>query len=118
MDSDNVTVLYAEVVADNSVDACAAVIEIIISQDDENRVLSLLALDKDRVATEELECLHGVVRERDNRVVIVGSVGDTAQRSVWLSWTNNNVESYIREFGFFFFLRMAVDTSFSTWGAS
>lgn len=90
MDRDNVTVLDAKVVANDPVDACAAVIEIIVSKNDQDRVLSLLALDEHRVATEELERLHGGVGEGDDRVVIVGGVGNTgnkvstAQRSSWV----------------------------------
>ena len=82
VDSDDVSVLHAQVVADNPVDACAAIIEVVVGENDEDSVLALLALDEDRVATEELERLHGVVRKRDDRVVIVGSVGDTMALSV------------------------------------
>lgn len=58
---DNVTVLDTKVVANDSVDACASIIEIIIGENDQDSILALLALDEDRVATEELESLHGVV---------------------------------------------------------
>lgn len=61
MDCDNVTVLDAEVVANDSVDACASIVKVVIGEDDQDCVLSLLALDEDGVATEELEGLHGVV---------------------------------------------------------
>lgn len=61
MNSDNITVLHAEVVADNSVDTRRSVVKIVVSEDNENSVLALLSLYQDGVATEELECLHGVV---------------------------------------------------------
>jgi hypothetical protein len=77
MDRDDIAVFDAEIVADNSIYACAAVIKIIIGENDENRVFPLLALNQDCVATEELKRLHGVVREGDDRVVIVNGVGDT-----------------------------------------
>lgn len=78
VDGDDIAVLHAEVVANNTVEAGASVVEIVVSQDDEYGVLSLLALHQDSVATEELERLHGVVREGDNRVVIIGGIGDAA----------------------------------------
>jgi hypothetical protein len=53
--------LDAEVVANDTVDASTAVIQIVVGQDDEDGVSSHLALDEDCVATEELESLHGVV---------------------------------------------------------
>lgn len=76
MDGDDVAVLDAEVVADNAVQAGAAIIEIIVGQNDKDRVLSLLAADEDCVAAEQLERLHGVVGEGDDRVVIVDGIGD------------------------------------------
>jgi hypothetical protein len=58
---DHVAVLNPQVVADDAVYPGRAVIEVIVGEHDENRVLPLLALDEDGVATEELESLHGVV---------------------------------------------------------
>lgn len=119
VDGDNVTVLDSEVVANDTVDACAAIVEVVVGKNDQDRVLALLALDKDSVTTEELESLHGVVGKGDNRVVIVGGVGDTVTWSVEGALTSSDADgSYINELGFFFFLRIAVDTSFSTLGMS
>ena len=61
VDSNHVAVLDSQVVTNDSVDAGTAIIELIISKDDEDCVLSLLASDEDGVTTEELERLHGVV---------------------------------------------------------
>lgn len=61
VDGDNVTVLDAEVVADNAVDTGLTVFKIVVGEDDQNGVLALLSLDQDSIATEELESLHGVV---------------------------------------------------------
>jgi hypothetical protein len=58
VDSDHVTVLDTEIVADNPVDAGAAIIELLISKDNENGVLSLLSADKNSVATEQLQGVH------------------------------------------------------------
>jgi hypothetical protein len=52
-------VLDTKVVADDTVDASAAIIELLISQDNEHGVLSLLAADKDGVTTEKLQGVHG-----------------------------------------------------------
>jgi hypothetical protein len=62
--------------ADNTVHADGAIVEVVIGEDDEHGILSLLALDEDSVATEKLEGLHGVVGEGEDGVVIGGGVGD------------------------------------------
>jgi hypothetical protein len=76
VDGDDVTKLYAEVVPDHAVHADGAIIEVVVGEDDEHGVLSLLALDEDSVATEQLKGLHGVVGEGQDGVVIGGGVGD------------------------------------------
>jgi hypothetical protein len=80
VDSDDVAVLDTEVVAHNTVDTGAPVIKIVIGQDDQHCVLTLLTLHQDCVSTEELESLHGVVREGNNRVIIVNGIGHTENR--------------------------------------
>lgn len=61
VDSDHVTVLDSEVMPNNTVDTCASIIQIIVSKDDEDGILSLLALDKNCVTTEKLKCFHCVI---------------------------------------------------------
>lgn len=61
MDGDNVAVLDPQVVANDTVYPRGAIIEIVVCEHDQDCVLSLLALDQDSVATEQLERLHGVV---------------------------------------------------------
>jgi hypothetical protein len=61
VDGDDVAVLDAQVVADDAVDAGAAVIEVVVGEHDQHGVLPLLAADQHRVTTEELEGLHGVI---------------------------------------------------------
>ena len=61
VDGDNVTVLHTEVVSDHAVQTTAAIIEVIITEDNKHGVLPLLASDEDGVATEQLESVHGVV---------------------------------------------------------
>lgn len=51
-DSDHVAVLDTEVVSYNSVNAGATVIKLLIGQDNEDGVLSLLASDKNCVTSE------------------------------------------------------------------
>lgn len=86
MDGDDITVLDTQVVAHDTIQTAAAIVELIIAKDDENSVLSLLAADEDGVATEELERVHGVVGQGDNGVVIVDSVGDPVIGIVSLSF--------------------------------
>ena len=54
MHCDDIAVFDAKVMPDNSVHASAAIIKVVIGQNDEHGVSSLLALDKNRVATEKL----------------------------------------------------------------
>jgi hypothetical protein len=77
VDGDDVAVLYPKIVANDTVDASGAVIELIVSEHDEDGVLALLSLDEHRVSAEKLQCFHGSVRESDDGVVIVRGIGDT-----------------------------------------
>lgn len=76
MDGDHVTMLDSEVVANNSVDASAAIIELIIGKNDENSILSLLASNQDGVTSEELELVHGGLGESNDAVVIVDGISN------------------------------------------
>jgi hypothetical protein len=76
VDGDHVTVLDPQVMAHDSVDASAAIIELIIGEDNEDGVLSLLASDKNGVTSEELERVHGGLGEGNDAVVIVDGIGD------------------------------------------
>ena len=118
VDGDNVTMLDTEVVADNAVDAGLTILEIVIGENNQDGVLALLSLDQNGVATEELESLHGVVREGDDGVVIVGGVSNTRKDVSMSVAILIDGSAYMSELGFFFFLRIAVETSFSTWEAS
>lgn len=117
MNGHDIAVLNSEVVANDTVHSGTAVIKIIVGQDDEDSIFSLLALNEDSIASEELQSLHGVVGEGDNGVVIVDRVGHSAGlvsgKTVQGSSSGPN-ETDMSEFGFFFFLRIAVAVS-STW---
>ena len=54
VDGDNVAMLDAKIISDNTIDARTAVIEIIVCKHNQDRVFSLLALDKHCISTEEL----------------------------------------------------------------
>jgi hypothetical protein len=54
VDSDHIAVFDTEIVSHNTVDTRATVIQVIIGQDDQDGISSLLAFDEDCVATEEL----------------------------------------------------------------
>ena len=77
MDRNYVAMFDAKVVADHTVHPRTTVVEIVVGKDNQNRILPLLALNKDGVTTEELQCFHSVVGKRDDGVVIVRSIGDT-----------------------------------------
>ncbi|KAJ6261999.1 LOW QUALITY PROTEIN: hypothetical protein Dda_2800 [Drechslerella dactyloides] len=78
VDGDNVAQSDSQVVSNNPVDSSAAIFQVVVCKDNHNGIPSLLALDEDCVATEELEGLHGVVGQGNDGVVIVGGVGDSA----------------------------------------
>ena len=61
VDGDHITVLDSQVVANDTVYPCRAIVEVVICKHDQDCVLALLALNKYSVTTEELERLHGVV---------------------------------------------------------
>lgn len=61
MNCDDITVLYAQVMPDDPVDAGASNIEIIIGKHNQNSLLALFASDCDCVASEEPKGVHGVV---------------------------------------------------------
>lgn len=120
MDGDDVAVLHTEIVAHDTVDAGTAIIEIIIGQNNQNGVLALLALDQDCVTAEELQSFHGVVGEGNNGVVIVDGIGHTVMDELLAAFSllkgrvaHPEGFPYIKELGFFFFLRMAVEVSSS-----
>jgi hypothetical protein len=109
VDGDNITVLDPQVVANDSVYPRRAIVEIVVCEHNQDCILALLALDQYGVTAEELERLHGVVRERDNRVVIIHGIGNAGG----VSWALLGVSegAHINEFGFFFFFRIAVAVS-------
>jgi hypothetical protein len=54
VDSDDIAVLDAEIMSDHTVHTCAPIIQFIISKDNENSILALLALHEYGIATEQL----------------------------------------------------------------
>ena len=76
VDGNHVAVLYAEVMADNSVDAGAAVIELLVSKDNEDGVLALLAANQDGITAEKLKFVHGSLGQGNDTIVVVDGIGD------------------------------------------
>jgi len=61
MHHNDVAVLDPEVVAHNTIYPSAAIIQIVIGEDDEDGVFPLLALDQHCIASEQTKGIHGVV---------------------------------------------------------
>ena len=61
MNGDDVAMLDAEIAADNTVDAGAPIIEIVVCKHDQDGIFSLLAFDKDCVSPKKLQGIHRVV---------------------------------------------------------
>jgi hypothetical protein len=58
---DDIAMLDPQVVTNDTVDPDASIVQLIVSQDNQDGVLSLLSSDEDCVTTEQLQLLHGVV---------------------------------------------------------
>jgi hypothetical protein len=82
MDGDDITMLHTQIVPYDTVDASTAIIQVVIVQDNENSVFSLLAFDENCITTEELESVHSLVRKRDDGVVVIYSVSDTMESAL------------------------------------
>lgn len=76
VDSDHVSMLDSEVMADNSVDSSTAIIELLVGKDNQNGIFSLLSSYQDGITTEELKGVHGSLGQGNNAVVIVDGIGD------------------------------------------
>ena len=71
---DDIAMLDAQVVSHNTVEANAALIQLLIGKHDQDGVLPLLAPHEDCVATEKTKSVHGLLGQGDDGVVIVGSI--------------------------------------------
>jgi hypothetical protein len=60
VDGDDVAETDPDVCTDDPVDSGHAVVEVLVGEGDQHRVLSFLSLDEDGVALEEAECFHCV----------------------------------------------------------
>ncbi|KAH3663657.1 hypothetical protein OGAPHI_005058 [Ogataea philodendri] len=89
MDGDNVSKSDSQIVSCHSVDFTNTIFDVVIGQDDQNGVLSLLTFDQRSVSTEQLQQLHGVGRHGDDRVVIIGSIVDDQGIILLLSSQNS-----------------------------
>lgn len=106
VNGDDVAMLDAQIVSDYAVDSSGSIIKVIIGEHNQNSVLALLSLDQDGITTEELEGLHRIVRQSDDRVVIIGRICNTVELSAQALHT-----------GMFTLLtsRNSVSSSFSGW---
>ncbi len=118
MNGNHIAVLDTEVVANNSVDTGTSVIKLIVGEDNEDGILSLLSSYQNGITAEELKLLHGCLREGNNAVVIVDGIGNPDARLVWSSRKLRCGVAYMSWLGFFFFFRMAVAVSSSCIGVS
>lgn len=112
--------LDSEIVADDPVDASAAIVKLFVGEDDENGILPLFATSKDCVASEQLQSFHCGFGQGNNTVVIVDGIGDpecegglVLPDDVYFKVEMAVKAAYISWLGFFFFLRIAVAVSSS-----
>lgn len=53
--------LDPQVVADDSVDARASVVQVVIGENDQDSIFTFLSFDEHCVTSEKLQCFHSVV---------------------------------------------------------
>lgn len=80
MNGNDVTVLDTQVVSHYTVQTTAAIIELIVTEDNKHGVLSLFASNQDGIATEKLESVHSVVGQGDDGVVVINGISDPSCR--------------------------------------
>ena len=85
MDGNDVTVLDPQVVTDDSVDPDTTIIQLIICENDQDGVLSLLASDQDGITTEKLKSVHSIVGQGDDGVIIINGISNPECSSVSVS---------------------------------
>ena len=76
MDCDDVAVLHTQIMANDTIETSASVIQVIVGKNNENGVLPLLTANEDCITTEQLESVHGVVGKSDDGVVIIDGIGN------------------------------------------
>jgi hypothetical protein len=76
---DDIPMLDTQIVANDTVHANAAVIQVILSQDNQYSVLPLFSLDKNRIASEEIERFHRIVGQANDRIIVGGGIGNPAK---------------------------------------
>mmetsp|Transcript_36112 Transcript_36112/g.115959 ORF Transcript_36112/g.115959 Transcript_36112/m.115959 type:complete len:218 (-) Transcript_36112:132-785(-) len=85
VDRDDVAEAHFKVLAHALIHANFAQVACVVGEHDANRVFPALSLDEHSVAPEELQLLHGLHIERDDRVVVIDSfVDDEAIRVLLL----------------------------------
>jgi hypothetical protein len=64
--------------SDNTIHPCTSIIQIVIGENNEHCIFSLLSPNKNCVSTEELQCFHRVVGQGNDGVVIVDRISNTS----------------------------------------
>jgi hypothetical protein len=86
---DDIALPCSKVIANNTTHADTSIIKAVIGQNDQEGNLPLLSFDRNRVTSEQLQSVHVILWEGDNRVVIVASIGEN--RRGWLLLLETNL---------------------------
>lgn len=97
MNGNRVAVLNTEIMSHDTVNAGTPVIQVIICKNNQNGILAHFTPDQDRVASEKLQGLHGVIGERDNGVVIIYGIRDTCSKASQYLSTNPKLKKISHE---------------------
>jgi len=114
MNGDNITMLHTEVVSDNSVNPNAAIVKVVIGQNDQNGVFRFLPLTR-TVSPRNSWRVSMVLLERamiELSSLTASVTLDGVSYGVLFTRHTRQI-THIKELGFFFFLRMAVAVSSS-----
>ncbi len=66
IDGNDIAMFDPEIVTNDPIHSCTPVIKVVLREDNEHSVLSLLSFDQDCITTEKSKSFHGVVGEADD----------------------------------------------------
>lgn len=77
MHGDNIAMLDTQIVPYHAVHPGAPIIQIVVSQDYEDCIFSLLSFHQHSISAKELKVIHRGVRQSNDGVVIIDSISNT-----------------------------------------
>ena len=76
---DGVSKLNSQITSDSAIYSSDSVIHVVLSESNQDRISSLLALHENCITKGELERLYGVIGETNNGIVIIRCIANTGE---------------------------------------